>query len=85
MTCSRTSAAPLPPPRRDAPRAHRLIDQGIADPSRLCIVGWSYGGYTALIGVVKEPQLYRCPVSIAGRRPYGGKDAAHLAANLPPR
>jgi dipeptidyl aminopeptidase/acylaminoacyl peptidase len=28
-----------------------------ADPLRLCIVGWSYGGYAALIGVVKEPQL----------------------------
>jgi len=67
--------------------AHWLIDQGIADPSRLCIVGWSYGGYAALIGVVKEPQLYRCAVSIAGvsdlsqlvrddDRFYGGRDAA---------
>jgi dipeptidyl aminopeptidase/acylaminoacyl peptidase len=33
------------------------VRAGIADPSRLCIVGWSYGGYAALIGVVKEPQL----------------------------
>lgn len=46
--------------------AHWLIDQGIADASRMCIVGWSYGGYAALIGVVKEPQLYRCAVAIAG-------------------
>ena len=46
--------------------AHWLIEQGIADPQRVCIVGWSYGGYAALIGVVKEPQLYRCAVSIAG-------------------
>ena len=46
--------------------AHWLIEQGIADAQRLCIVGWSYGGYAALIGVVKEPQLYRCAVSIAG-------------------
>jgi prolyl oligopeptidase family protein len=56
MTCSRTSAAPSPPPPPEARRW--LIDQGIADPSRLCIVGWSYGGYAALIGVVKEPQPY---------------------------
>ena len=46
--------------------AHWLIDQGIADERRMCIVGWSYGGYAALIGVVKEPQLYRCAVAIAG-------------------
>jgi dipeptidyl aminopeptidase/acylaminoacyl peptidase len=46
--------------------ARWLASQGIADPARLCIVGWSYGGYAALTGVVKEPQLYRCAVSIAG-------------------
>lgn len=46
--------------------ARWLIQQGIADPARLCIVGWSYGGYAALIGAVKEPDLYRCSVSIAG-------------------
>jgi dipeptidyl aminopeptidase/acylaminoacyl peptidase len=67
--------------------AHWLISQGIADPARMCIVGWSYGGYAALTGVVKEPQLYRCAVSIAGvsdlsqladddRRFVGGRDAA---------
>ena len=46
--------------------AHWLIDQGIADAGHMCIVGWSYGGYAALIGVEKEPQLYRCAVAIAG-------------------
>jgi dipeptidyl aminopeptidase/acylaminoacyl peptidase len=46
--------------------AHWLVQQGIADPARMCIVGWSFGGYAALIGVVKEPQLYKCAVSIAG-------------------
>ena len=43
-----------------------LITEGIADPARICIVGWSYGGYAALMGVVKEPALYRCSASIAG-------------------
>ncbi|TNE62395.1 MAG: S9 family peptidase [Alphaproteobacteria bacterium] len=42
------------------------IEQGIADPARICIVGGSYGGYAALMGVVKEPGLYRCAVSING-------------------
>jgi len=46
--------------------ARWLIEQGIADASRICIVGWNYGGYAALIGAIKEPRLYRCAVSIAG-------------------
>lgn len=43
-----------------------LIEQGLADPSRICIVGASYGGYAALWGGAREPDLYRCVVSIAG-------------------
>jgi dipeptidyl aminopeptidase/acylaminoacyl peptidase len=43
-----------------------LIGEGIADAERLCIVGWSYGGYAALMGLVREPALYRCAASIAG-------------------
>jgi dipeptidyl aminopeptidase/acylaminoacyl peptidase len=43
-----------------------VIDQGIADPSRICIVGTSYGGYTALMGAIKEPNLYKCAISING-------------------
>jgi dipeptidyl aminopeptidase/acylaminoacyl peptidase len=39
--------------------------QGIAK-ERVCIVGASYGGYAALMGVVKTPELYRCAVSFAG-------------------
>lgn len=43
-----------------------LIDQGIADPEKLCLVGASYGGYAALWGAIKRPDLYRCAVSFAG-------------------
>lgn len=75
--------------------AHWLIEQGIADPARLGIVGWSYGGYAALTGVEKEPELYRCAVSIAGvsdmsqmalddERFYGGKDSAGDAMGTDP-
>jgi dipeptidyl aminopeptidase/acylaminoacyl peptidase len=42
------------------------VAQGIADPKRTCIVGASYGGYAAMWGVVKDPDLYRCSISIAG-------------------
>jgi dipeptidyl aminopeptidase/acylaminoacyl peptidase len=43
-----------------------LIDQGIADAKRVCIVGWSYGAYAALDGASKEPSLYKCAVGING-------------------
>ena len=43
-----------------------LIEQGIADPDRIGIVGASYGGYAALMGAVKSPDFYQCAVSFAG-------------------
>jgi dipeptidyl aminopeptidase/acylaminoacyl peptidase len=42
-----------------------LIEQGIADPDRICIYGGSYGGYAALMGLVKTPELYRCGAAFA--------------------
>ncbi len=42
------------------------IEQGIADAQRICIVGGSYGGYAAMEGVVKEPDLYRCAIASSG-------------------
>lgn len=45
---------------------HYLVDRGIADPKRVCIVGASYGGYAALAGVTLQSGIYRCAVSVAG-------------------
>lgn len=42
-----------------------LIAQGIADPKRLSIVGWSYGGYAALQAAVVDPKLFQKVVAIA--------------------
>ena len=42
------------------------IDRGIADAGRICIYGSSYGGYAALRGVSKEPDLYRCAIGYVG-------------------
>lgn len=41
------------------------IDQGIADPDRICIVGWSYGGYSALMGAVQDSGLFKCAIATA--------------------
>lgn len=43
-----------------------VIDAGITDPQRVCIVGASYGGYAALAGATLTPDLYRCAISISG-------------------
>lgn len=45
-----------------------LIDQGLADPKRICIVGASFGAYAAMMAVIKRPTLYRCVAGQAG--PY---------------
>ena len=43
-----------------------LIASGLIDPKRIGIMGGSFGGYLAISGVVNEPGLYRCAVTIAG-------------------
>ena len=43
-----------------------LVDQGIADPKRIGILGGSYGGYATLAGVAFTPDLYRAAVDIVG-------------------
>ena len=42
------------------------IAQGHAEASRICIYGASYGGYASLMGVAKEPGLYKCAVGQVG-------------------
>lgn len=45
---------------------HWLIGEGTVDPKRICIAGASYGGYAALMGAIKTPELFRCAISYAG-------------------
>lgn len=42
-----------------------LVSQGIADPAKLGIVGWSYGGYAALQSAATDPSLFKAVVAIA--------------------
>ncbi len=39
------------------------VKQGYADRGRICIFGASYGGYSALMGLARNPELFRCGVA----------------------
>ena len=39
---------------------------GVADPKHIAIVGESYGGYSALFALGRNPELYCCGISMAG-------------------
>jgi dipeptidyl aminopeptidase/acylaminoacyl peptidase len=39
-----------------------LVKAGIVDKGKVCIYGGSYGGYAALWGPIKDPELYRCAI-----------------------
>ncbi|MEJ6474267.1 S9 family peptidase [Pseudoalteromonas piscicida] len=43
-----------------------LISKGIADKKRICIMGASFGGYSALQSAILEPELYQCAVGVVG-------------------
>lgn len=43
-----------------------MINEGYSAPERICIVGASYGGYAAMFGPIKEPDLYKCAISVNG-------------------
>lgn len=61
------------------------VEQGLADPKRACIVGASYGGYAAMWGAARDPDLWRCAISISGvsslRREVNDMGSNNLNAN----
>jgi dipeptidyl aminopeptidase/acylaminoacyl peptidase len=42
-----------------------LVSEGIADPARLGVVGWSYGGYAALQSAAVDPAVFKAVIAIA--------------------
>lgn len=43
-----------------------FASKGYIDPTKVCIIGASYGGYAALAGGAFTPDVYKCVVSING-------------------
>lgn len=39
------------------------VSQGLVDAKRVCIMGASYGGYAALMGLARHGELYRCGIA----------------------
>ena len=40
-----------------------LVEQGLVDPDRIAMFGWSYGGYAALVAAAREDQIYQCVIA----------------------
>jgi acetyl esterase/lipase len=62
------------------------VKEGLADGKRACIMGASYGGYAAMWGLVRDADLWRCGISIAGvaslRREVNDMDDNYLMGGL---
>ena len=41
-------------------------DQGYVDMENVCISGASYGGYSAMVGITKNPDLFKCAINYVG-------------------
>lgn len=54
------------------------IQQGIADPEKVAIMGASYGGYATLVGMTKTPEIFACGVDI-----FGMSDIELMSKNFP--
>jgi dipeptidyl aminopeptidase/acylaminoacyl peptidase len=43
-----------------------VATKGLVDSDRMCVAGMSYGGYSALISVMRRPDRYLCTATVAG-------------------
>ena len=51
-----------------------LVDQGLADPNRVGIYGWSYGGYMAIMCLLTAPEVFKVAVAGAPVTDWDGYD-----------
>lgn len=43
-----------------------VIAQGMADPTKVCIYGASFGAYSAMMNPIRNPGMYKCAIGYAG-------------------
>jgi dipeptidyl aminopeptidase/acylaminoacyl peptidase len=56
--------------------------QGYTDPARVCIAGTGYGGYAAMMALIRDPALFKCGISWSGMTDLGamfGRDWKDVA------
>ncbi|NNM21397.1 MAG: S9 family peptidase [Gammaproteobacteria bacterium] len=58
------------------------VDSGHGAADRICIYGWSFGGYSALMNMALNPGLYRCGVSFGGVTDLPALVAGHSPVDL---
>lgn len=46
--------------------ARHLVDKGIADPARVCVIGFLRGAFLATLAASQSPETYRCVASVNG-------------------
>ena len=55
------------------------VTNGVADPERIAIAGWAYGGYAALAGLAFTPDQFRCAAAFGAPTSLIG-----MIDNMPP-
>ncbi len=55
-----------------------LIDQGLVDPDRVAMYGFSYGGYAAMAAIVRDDPPYQCAIAGAGLAELRTFDKRHF-------
>lgn len=54
-----------------------LVEQGLADPERVGVFGWSYGGYMTLMCLAKAPDIFKVGVAGAPVTAWDGYDTGY--------
>jgi len=60
----------------------QLVRRGDADPERIGLFGWSYGGYMTLLCMAREPSLFKAGVAGAPVVDWDGYDTAYTERYL---
>lgn len=67
--------------------ARWAINQGVADAHRIAIMGWGFGGYLALLGSQRDPDLFQCAIAVNAvtdlREQPGNHSTESLIGHMP--